>query len=562
MNKIVPISARFRAEKPAGAPAKWARFVTFGRKMEITSSVGAAEAIDPALLKALANHRYALIINEESNGYRNIGAQMKQVAYAFGPIGLVMIAADVQDFGIALLLRQFGRARRQDPLSFAALKAFIAELNPAILKSLKRAHALWSTAYNWCLIDPERRTRAIDAYPALTTTMLENRECDMAIALSGSLEQAIAGVVGEPAGVVRYVGRRSPTMFGSEFKKAMDLMGRVPQDLWPQSRTEVERFVGAESASKNHFENNPPLQFIIDTLRSGEDLWNEGNEYGFASSLNDALHSLVTALLMPMIIGNREAAKESIATQLWNRRARTQANRSVRSGLVLAIAGNGGLNPLHRFSDAWHERFQVLDRKENGELPLELDIPTLGGTETIEIDGVTYRPLGTLQALKDESKVMKHCIETYGRQAIKCDTFAYACEGAAGRFTMTIRNKNGSFKLDDARGFKDASNDAWTAAAEKLVAHMSKVEAKPVGGEKMQALLAKSDGPAIWIQTPSIAQEIFAENFARWMPIMPTRLRARSMEEFLTNPTANVVRKYLLSRAKKQKAVQPSLIAA
>ena len=561
MNKIVSISSRFRAEQPA-VPAQWARFVTFGRKMEITRSVGAEQAIDPAMLKALANHRYALIINNASNGYRNRGVEMKQMAFAFGPIGLVMVSADTEEFGIGTLMRQFGRGRRQDPSSLAALKAFIAELNPTILRSLKRAHALESGLYNLCLIDPERRARAIDSYPALADKMLEHRECDMAIALSGSLEQALAGVVSEPSGVVRYVGRRAPTMFGKNLKQAMDLMGRVPQDLWPQSRIEVERLVGAANAAKNHFDNNAPLSFIIDTLRCGEDLWNDENEYGFASSLNDALHSMVTALLMPMIIGNQEAAKESVATLLLNRRARTQANKAVRSGLVLAIAGNGGLNPLHRFSDAWHDRFQVLDRKESGELPLELDIPTLGGTETIEIGGVTYRPLGTLQALKDESKIMKHCIETYGRQAIRCDTFAYACDGAAGRFTMTIRNKNGVLTLDDARGFKDASDDAWTAAAEKLVDHMTRVQARPVGGEKMQALLAKTDGPSIWIKTPSIAQEIFAENFARWMPIMPTRLRARSMEEFLTNPTANVVRKYLLSRAKKQRAKQPSLIAA
>lgn len=560
MQKKIIVPFRPRAEERSGL---WARFVTFGRKQEITSSVGSDHAIDSALLKSLANHRYALVINERSVSYRGRNIETPQMAYAFGPIGLVWVAAESQEFGFGGLMRHFGRERRKNPMAMSALRAFIAQLDPAILKSLKRAHALDSGTYNWCLIDPERRARAIDSYPALTEQLLEHRSCDMAIALSGSLEQALAAEIGEPAGVVRHVGRRAPTMFGQNLKSAMDLMGRVPQDLWPQSRAEVERFVGAEKACDNHFSSRQtPLPFIIDTLRSSDDLWRAGSEYGFSQSFNDALHSLVTALLMPMIIGHKEPAKESIATQLWNRHSRTQASRMIHRGLVLELAGNGGLNPLHRFSDAWHERFQVLDRK-SGELPLELGIPTLGGSAPTEIDGVTYRPLGTLAALKAESAEMKHCIETYGRQVIRCDTFPFACDGAAGRFTMTIRRKNdGTMKLDDARGLKDAEDDAWTAAAERLVTHMIKANAQPVGGEEMQALLAKSDGPSIWIHTPKIALDIFEENFARWMPIMPTRLRARRPEDFLGNPTANVVRKYLLSRAKKAKATQPTLIAA
>jgi hypothetical protein len=513
--------------------------------------------VHPGLGAELHYHRFALIVE---NGSPAANAWNRQLAFGMGPTGLVRVSGQRSRnaFNFADLFEIVRAARAADPTSAAAVRTFLAHLDPQILKAIRRAHSANSTTYNWCLVDPCRRVAAINAYPALIDNLMRT-PCETAIALSGSLEHALSIEFDATPGLIRHVSKMAPTAIGKQTQETFNLLSRTPNDLWPRTKSQLDRIRDADNLIRSMLEDSWRVNAVstvntIATLRAKDTSWAE-NDGSTARDISDAVHSLTVSLLLPLIIGHGEPVKPTAAENLSRsaRSALATAN-AVRRALKITLMGEGGAPALLRFSKAWHERIQILSR-EASELPAETKLPRLAaaGKEigTVALDGVSYAPITTIAGLRQESEEMQHCIQTYDSSAIKSHIFAYSCSGAHGRFTTTIsRTDKGALSLDDARDDRNKPNETISASARRLLEHLVGLEAEPVGGEDAQKLLTRKGGPKAWIEDPSIPLAFYLENFHRWMAVLPARLRAPDPESFRFSPLAEIVRAAIISKAK------------
>lgn len=529
------------------AHANWARFVELDRKGRIPESL--KPSVAPELAAALMHHRHALIVQVAIKP-----KEPMQLAFAFGPVGLVCLRPTSANnkFTDADLRALFSATRLKDPASRAALKAFLGALDGRVLEALRRAHALDSETYNWCLIDPERRSAAIAAYPAFANFLKQHLCCEMTIALSGNLQQTLARVASLSPAVIRHVGRNAPTLFGDDLAAVTQVMDDIPQSLWPKSRRDVLAIDLAKDLVDSSLggSSRERRAAIVSTLKSPDRSWLALDRWSFTRDADDAASSLIQHLLLPLLIGRGEPIRPREAGWCWHMRNPNHTANGLRQRIKLVIAGMGGIPALKRFSDAWHARYQTLGRSDTGNLPVELELVHLLHEE-ISIDGVRYRPLDTVESLRRESAELGHCIQTYAQSAIRGQVFAFACDGCAGRFTMTLTRTNGSLYLDDARGPDNATSEAWTEAAHRLLKHFQETEAKPTGGEKMAELVARASGPEAWLKNRAVAEAIVAENFERWMIILPARLRARTPEDLAEGELAALLRQRIGAKPKR-----------
>ena len=304
------------------------------------------------------------------------------------------------------------------PLRQAA-RLLLSHLDRRILTAMRTSRMLTGDVYDWCLIDPERRSAALLSYPTLgrhftNRADLSNR-CDMAIACGASLEDALVDTAQLPRGAVRALARQnaapviaalrkcglnpyavtgvqSGTYGGPASVQGMDdyllaALDATPSHARPRSARAWAAWVniviglgqtphlGAwtsaarydRKAREGFIAEDGVRRLLIDTVSNHDwvERWHPENCGILRSRVSDAcdvVTDMIRNVLLPAALVHRAANGGVIRNkkaQALERNANNTMDRefsNLRDAVTFALAGRGGIGSLLSLSAAWHER--------------------------------------------------------------------------------------------------------------------------------------------------------------------------------------------------------------
>jgi hypothetical protein len=450
---------------------------------------------------------------------------------------------------------------RTDPASQAGAvlearklaREFLARLDARILRALAKTDLLSPDAYEWCAIDPERRSEALLSWPIWAEAMIGrggavHRAVEGALRCGGSLEDAMVREFGADRSVVKALSRVSVRLVNGrrQSSSVAKTLARTPPALRPRTAREwaswhvLRAMIETCSWTFGLSESEQDELFI----RSAADkpwmaaLADVGvrNAEAAIRSAKDCLAAFRNGIVVPTAIG----------TGCGNAAIRTFADGRGKAWpkLFKTIVGNGGLPALLRLSDAWHLRIgraERLSEKETKEIPDDAIVASLGTRTFVLDEELVVTPLETAGALRNEGRLMRHCIGGYVDRAALGRIMAFHVSDAGGNeITATLRraDPNSPWIPDDAR----LAGDADVPDSENLLERLAKVAnagSTIVCEETIRNYNEKSGLNGMFRQ-PEIGRARAETAWAAWSPILPKRLRAPSAQAALEGPLFDV----------------------
>ena len=373
----------------------------------------------------------------------------------------------------------------------AAVSSFIRSLDPDILTTLRRARLLTEAAYNWVMIDRERRAAAIRSYPALAHQMIGNSDVEISIAFGGSLEDALCHGRGEgtpsravvralanrPAAAVLMAAalsspltrvRRQQAEAADRHDDALALrvidaahtsystlrwLEHTPADLLPRSPVAWHEWGWSVDAAqclaisgfRNADDSDALSAFFSDTLRGFvsrragvDDLLSRKRRFNTAA-IFDAVHDLFENVLVPAAVLSDRMPTSSLLYCFEDDRVpyRYHDTSSNRSSLMRLLAGRGGMHTLQAISETWHETVRRQGGVAKGgasllktDSPVAVLEPRTSELRLKNGDVVRVTPLRTVGEVRNEGEHMGHCLGTiYLERVVLGEVFAYGLDG-------------------------------------------------------------------------------------------------------------------------------------
>lgn len=559
----------------------------------------------------------------EENSRRTQQWLARQDAFAvveFGPHGLRTwntFGVEVAVTPVASRLRlqylgdvfdQLRAMARRDVNAASSRKAvilFLRHLDPHILSAARKARAgdvNMQILYDWALVDPERRSQALAAYPLLAREMIgscsnwQGISIAATIARNGSLEDILLSVTCGSRAMLRLLNGLSPRSIDRNFyvngcrRSFFEKLRDTPEHLWPRSPRAWSRWVAILKTchhGKQLGETGLAWMIAMDTLAIPDAVerlsailgievpgvgpspwarWVVEVEAAVRSS-NDAITAFVTNVMRP-------AAGASGGINERNSQCALNAAHtgSPIKQVLQAIIGKGGLPALLRFSKGFHARVGRMDRLPAATAARITDAMVLPHicVEPVHGDaGWTAYPLCTAGALRTEGMTMSNCIGSYVDRCAKGKVFAFHVTGIATMpdgsdvaATATLRPADGGkggYVVDDIRVKNDYSsiNGVISAGELRKVARdladlVNNMRLGIAGGEDAQRAIADYEATQGRFANAAYARETAEANLPVWMPIMPKRLRAATVDELLVGPLAPAFAKLVTKSRMKQ----------
>lgn len=523
-----------------------------------------AQMLKPDILRRLKRAQIAVAAVLPDRLYRD---ETVVEIVEFGPNG---VQAVQHVGGVFEMLSTWRKTRTPD--ARAAVRAFITELDPRILRALARTHSLKAKAYNWASLDPERHVNAMLAYPLFVREMIQSVTINTAIHRSAPLEDAIAMTVRWSRAHIRLTARLSPAVVRNFRGDMHAWLDRTPNHLLPRTHAQWKSWARLWRAIDSYHRTVPDslrAKVFADTAnRKGweaelRSVIGETDMGAAVRSARDALHAMLTGVLIPAAAATGAVNLTRASTA--NNSNKTSSEAYVR--LFSVIVGDGGLKPLLAFSKAWHERQGRMDRlgaSERSKFPDAIELPRLLDEPWTSPEGITYTPLLTAGDVRAEGKKMSHCIASYVDSCAEGYIFAFHMSGEGVNATCTLRQTQlGRIELDDARGVKDITTPAIEEAADALLAYVRAEKLEPHGGDEARKICVLTKGVNAMARNPDIALERAEANFAAWLPLLPKRLRAANVTEALQGPFFKVAtglcRKAWITEVKRKARSEPAL---